>query len=165
MPFKKFDKVIASRDIVEDDVSGNGDLKTVVIRRLHPGMIDDVMTEDATMYNVDFIGWGTLWVPEQYVTNPPTVTHVAKRRSTLFDSYNTMNRKIIGEARELYRAEVLETQVDPVSGESYHRIKIHDGAFAEVEYAGEIWTRAWQWVKVKNTQVNQFGEFNKEGFQ
>lgn len=159
--FKIGQLVAASRDITEGDVNGEDD-PTVVIQANTQGIVTDSMTEDSTMYDVNFKGFGTLWVLPNMLKIPFDVSHVAKRTATLFDNPNPLKRKVIGSVRELYRAEVLETVTEPLSRETYYRIKLLDGAFAEAMYAGDIWTRAWQWRKIKPGEIDMQGNIIQE---
>jgi len=68
-----------------------------------------------------------------------------RKGANLFDAPDPLNRKVIGHAREEYKAVVLSEHYVESDKTWYVSIRMLDGAFAEAKYKDPIWTRKWQW--------------------
>lgn len=69
-----------------------------------------------------------------------------RKGANLFDAPDPIDRKVIGHAREEYRAVVLSEFFVESDQTWYVCIRMLTGAFAEAQYKDPIWTRKWQWA-------------------
>lgn len=84
-----------------------------------------------------------------------------RKGANLFDAPNPLDRKVIGHAREEYKAVVIAETFIESDQTWYVCVRMLTGAFAEVQYKDPIWTRKWQW-RVLPKQFTQTDELDSQ---